>query len=71
MGTLEKPKTNLLEKVVGRDLKDLVNSFFGGGKTDKPKKKKGAQGTEEQVPAQQPTGDETAPTAVPSPVGSP
>jgi type II secretion system protein N len=41
-GTLERPKTNLLEKVVGRDLKDLVNSFWGG-KSDKPKKKKEAQ----------------------------
>ena len=34
-GTLERPKTNLLEKVVGRDLKDLVNSFWGGGKGEK------------------------------------
>jgi type II secretion system protein N len=40
-GTLERPKTNLLEKVVGRDLRDLVNSFWGGGsKGEKPKKKK-------------------------------
>src|SRR5207237_99826 len=38
-GTVERPKTNLLEKVVGRDLKDLVNSFWGG-KGDRPKKKK-------------------------------
>src|SRR5205823_319357 len=35
-GTVERPKTNLLEKVVGRDLKDLVNSFLGG-KSDQPK----------------------------------
>ena len=42
-GTLERPKTNLLEKVVGRDLKDLVNSFWGSGKGDKPKKKKEAR----------------------------
>src|SRR5205807_9027505 len=38
-GTVERPKTNLLEKVVGRHLKDLVNSFWGG-KGDRPKKKK-------------------------------
>jgi hypothetical protein len=69
-GTLEKPKTNLLEKVVGRDLKDLVNSFFGGGKSDKPKKKKGAQSVEE-APVQQPTPGENASTAAPSPAGSP
>ena len=53
-GTLERPKTNLLEKVVGRDLKDLVNSFWGG-KSDKPKKKKGAQTTpDESMPATSP-----------------
>ena len=69
-GTLEKPKTNLLEKVVGRDLKDLMNSFFGGGKSNKPKKKKGAQ-AEESAPAQQSTPDVNAPAVVPSPAASP
>lgn len=43
-GTLERPKTNLVEKVVGRDIKDfgdVVRSFLGGGnKSDKPKKKR-------------------------------
>lgn len=66
-GTLERPKTNLFEKVVGRDLKDLVNSFFGGGKGDKPKKKKGAKPAEE-APA---TPDQTAPPVAPSPATSP
>jgi hypothetical protein len=66
-GTLERPKTNLIEKVVGRDLKDLVNSFFGGGRGDKPKKKKGGQGGEE-TPA---TPNQTAPPAQPSPARSP
>lgn len=70
-GTLERPKTNLLDKVVGRDLKDLVNSFFGGGKSDKPKKKKGAQAAEEEGPMPQPTQDQSAPVAAPSPAGSP
>jgi type II secretion system protein N len=69
-GTLERPKTNLLDKVVGRDLKDLVNSFFGGGKSDKPKKKKGTQAAEEE-PVPQPTPDRSAPVAAPSPAGSP
>lgn len=66
-GTLERPKTNLFEKVVGRDLKDLVNSFFGGGKGDKPKKKKGAQPVEE-APA---TPDQSARPLAPSPATSP
>jgi hypothetical protein len=69
-GTLERPKTNLLEKVVGRDLKDLVNSFWGGGKGEKQKKKKGAQaGEEESPPTSSPAASATA--AVPSPAASP
>jgi AsmA-like C-terminal region/AsmA family len=69
-GTVERPKTNLLEKVVGRDLKDLVNSFFGGGKSDKPKKKKAAQtNVEEGSSPSMP--DESVPSAAPSPTGSP
>jgi type II secretion system protein N len=68
-GTLERPKTNLLEKVVGRDLKDLVNSFWGG-KSDKPKKKKGAQtNPEESTPATSP--DTSASPVAPSPANSP
>jgi type II secretion system protein N len=68
-GTLERPKTNLLEKVVGRDLKDLVNSWFGGGKSEKPKKKKGAQATVEESSAALSSPENTSPT--PSPTGSP
>jgi type II secretion system protein N len=68
-GTLERPKTNLLEKVVGRDLKDLVNSFWGG-KSDKPKKKKGAQANvDESTPTASP--ETSASPAAPSPSSSP
>ena len=66
-GTLERPKTNLLEKVVGRDLKDLVNSFWSGGKSEKPKKKKQQQGVDEGSAAP----PETNASPVPSPSGSP
>ena len=44
-GTVGRPKTNLMDKLIGRDLKDLgsvISSFMGGGKPDKPKKKKSA-----------------------------
>jgi type II secretion system protein N len=71
-GTLEHPKTNLLEKVVGRDLKDLVNSFLGGGKSDKPKKKKekGVQdGSDEPAPGKTP--EASVSPAGPSPATSP
>ena len=67
-GTLERPKTNLLEKVVGRDLKDLVNSFWGG-KTEKPKKKKGAQQNPDESAAPNP--EAAASSAAPSPTASP
>ena len=72
-GTLERPKTNLLEKVVGRDLKDLVNSFLGGKgeKTDKPKKKKekGAKQNQDESAGQVP--DVGASPAAPTPAPSP
>jgi type II secretion system protein N len=72
-GTLERPKTNLLEKVVGRDLKDLVNSFLGGKgeKTDKPKKKKekGAKQNQDESAEQLP--DVGASPAAPTPAPSP
>ena len=71
-GTLERPKTNLLEKVVGRDLKGLVNSFLGGGKTDKSKKKKEkvAQSEGDEVAPSTSPQSNASPTA-PSPAGSP
>ena len=67
-GTVERPKTNLLEKVVGRDLKDLVNSFLGG-KGEKPKKKKGGQQNPNE--SAQPSPGLSAPPVSPSPAGSP
>ena len=44
-GTVGRPKTNLMDKLIGRDLKDLgsvINSFMGGGKPAEPKTKKTA-----------------------------
>jgi type II secretion system protein N len=60
-GTVDRPKTNLVKKVMGSDLKDFVSSLFGG-KTDRPKKKKKAEKAEadEAIPA-------PAATATPSP----
>jgi type II secretion system protein N len=42
-GTVGRPKTNLMDKMIGSDLKDLgsvINSLFGGGKSERSKKKK-------------------------------
>ncbi|MEY2538074.1 MAG: hypothetical protein QOG67_1814 [Verrucomicrobiota bacterium] len=40
-GTVDRPKTNLMDKVVGRDLKDFVSGLLGT-KSDRKKKKKAA-----------------------------
>ena len=66
-GTLERPKTNLLERVVGRDLKDLVNSLWGG-KGERPKKKK-QQNADETTASATPVLSATP--AAPNPAGSP
>ena len=42
-GTVEKPKTDLMDKLVGgelRDLRGLIGGFLGGDKPDRPKKRK-------------------------------
>jgi type II secretion system protein N len=73
-GTLDRPKTNLVDRIVGRDLKDLVSGFLGGKKPDKAKKKKRGDN------ATPPSGEEmnsdeemsqgtTEPSASPTPPG--
>lgn len=51
-GTVDRPKTNLMDKVVGRDLKDFVSGLLGT-KSDRKKKKKAADN--EAAPPDQPT----------------
>ena len=64
-GTVERPSTNLVEQVVGRDISSMLNSFFGG-KKDRPKKKKKA--IEDAAPATPERSDAgRALSAVPSP----
>jgi hypothetical protein len=44
-GSVDRPKSNLVENLVGRDLRDLggvINSLLGAAPTDHPKKKKPA-----------------------------
>lgn len=85
-GTIERPSTNLVEQVVGRDISSMLNSFFGGRK-DRPKKKKkavedaapatlgrtDAGGTKTAAPSSSVATDLALPetTATPSPVSSP
>src|ERR1700736_4275893 len=58
-GSVERPKTNLLDKVVGRDLKDFFNILRG--KSDRPKKKSN-QRTQDESPT---------PTVAPQPSSAP
>jgi type II secretion system protein N len=39
-GTIDRPSTNLMDRLVGRDISSMINSFFGGGKKERAKKKK-------------------------------
>jgi len=71
-GTVGRPKTNLMDKLIGRDLKDLgsvINSFIGGGKSDKAKKKK-KKAADAIAPVAEPSVTpapvESSPTAAPS-----
>ena len=60
-GTVGRPKTNLMDKLIGRDLKDLTSvltDLFGGGKSEKKRK-----------PADEPAA--AAPWPSPSPSASP
>jgi hypothetical protein len=46
-GSIDRPRTNLVEKVVGRNLKDFVNGLFGG-KSDRPKRKRASEAVPDQ-----------------------
>ena len=39
-GTLDRPKSNLVDRMIGQNLKDIVNGMFGGKKPEKQKRKK-------------------------------
>ncbi|PZR70891.1 MAG: hypothetical protein DLM73_16900 [Chthoniobacterales bacterium] len=76
-GTVGRPKTNLMDKLIGRDLKDLssvITGLIGGGKSDKAKKKK-EKAAEEAASAAQPSASpvpaETSPVTSPSASASP
>jgi hypothetical protein len=72
-GTVDRPSTNLVERLVGRDISSMLNSFFGG-KKDRPKKKK--KPVEDAItaapsPAVPPEQALPEATATPSPIASP
>jgi len=72
-GTIERPTTNLVEQVVGRDISSMLNSFLGGKKDRPKKKKKAAENTTSAVPSPSLPPEAALPeaTVTPSPVASP
>jgi hypothetical protein len=73
-GTVERPSTNLVEQVVGRDISSMLNTFFGGKKDRQKKKKKSAEvlpAMRQPGPARNADNDASRETAlVPSPSAS-
>jgi len=69
-GTVGRPKTNLMDKLIGRDLKDLssvISGLMGGGKSERKKKKE----AEAAAAAQPSTTPPAAASASPSPNATP
>jgi hypothetical protein len=72
-GTIDRPGTNLVERLVGRDITSMLNSFFGGKKEHPKKKKKTVEETMTAGPSRSVSPEERRPetTATVSPVASP
>ena len=73
-GSVDRPKTNLMDKLVGRDLKDLgdaINSLFGGGKRERPKKKKRTDVVTPVAPSPSAAPEATLPEASATPIPPP
>jgi type II secretion system protein N len=67
-GTVGRPKTNLMDKLIGRDLKDLssvITGLMGGGKSEKKKK------PAEEPAAAAPASTVSPPATSPAPSASP
>jgi hypothetical protein len=73
-GSVDRPKTNLMDKLVGRDLKDLgnvINSLFGGGKRERQKKKKRTDVVKPVAPSPSVAPETAPPQITATPVSSP
>jgi hypothetical protein len=77
-GTVGRPKSNLMDKLIGRDLKDLnsvISGLIGGGKSEKARKKKAAAEAAAAETSVAPTPAESVPvptaTLAPAAIDSP
>ena len=72
-GTVERPSTNLVEQLVGRDISSMINGFFGGKKDRQKKKKKPLEDVITAAPSPSVPPEQALPeaTPTPSPLASP
>ena len=72
-GTVDRPSTNLVERLVGRDISSMLNSFFGGKKDRPKKKKKPVEDAMTAAPSPSVPPEQALPeaTATPTPLASP
>jgi hypothetical protein len=72
-GTVDRPSTNLVERLVGRDISSMLNSFFGKKKDRPKKKKKPIEDAISSAPSPDVVPEQALPeaTATPSPLASP
>jgi hypothetical protein len=73
-GSVDRPKTNLMDKLVGRDLKDLgsvINSLFGGRKRERQKKKNRTDVVTPVAPSPSVAPETAPPQITATPVSSP
>jgi AsmA-like C-terminal region/AsmA family len=72
-GTVDRPSTNLMERLVGRDISSMLNSFFGGKKGRPKKKNKPVEDALTAAPSPSVPPEQALPeaTATPTPLASP
>jgi type II secretion system protein N len=72
-GSVDRPSTNLVERLVGRDLSSMLNTFFGGRKDGSKKKKKEPEGASFASPMPSASPEETVPqpNGTATPIASP
>ncbi len=70
-GSIDRPSTNLMDRLVGRDLGNMINSLFGGKAQRSKKKKRRTEAPIPAVPSPSATPEEAPPPPTATPASSP
>ncbi len=70
-GSIDRPSTNLMDRLVGHDLSNMINSLFGGGKTERQKKKKKHAESLTPIPSPSAASEEAPQQPAATPLSSP